>query len=62
MLTSRLFLLPFIVGAVVAAPPPDQPDLPFGPTVVLDQGTFKGTSNLLAGTNKFLGIPFAKAP
>ena len=33
-----------------------------GPTVTLDQGIFNGANDVLTGTNKFLGIPFAQPP
>lgn len=33
-----------------------------GPTVTLDHGIFVGLNDASTGTNKFLGIPFAKPP
>ncbi len=32
------------------------------PTVTLDNGSFVGVNDILTGTNKFLGIPFAQPP
>ncbi|KAI0671152.1 carotenoid ester lipase precursor [Trametes maxima] len=49
--------LPLVVAGVALAAPLDPRA---GPTVQLDQGTFVGTTD--GTTNKFLGIPFAKAP
>ncbi|CDO72193.1 hypothetical protein BN946_scf184970.g45 [Trametes cinnabarina] len=56
MLASTLCLLAVLVSAVLAAPLAPRA----APTVQLDQGTFIGATD---GTlNKFLGIPFGKAP
>ncbi|OSC98005.1 carotenoid ester lipase precursor [Trametes coccinea BRFM310] len=56
MLVHTLCLLSVLVSSVRAAPLAPRA----APTVQLDQGTFIGTSD--GKTNKFLGIPFAKAP
>ncbi|KAI0365312.1 carotenoid ester lipase precursor [Pilatotrama ljubarskyi] len=56
MFIRSLCLLPALAGAAFAAPFAPRA----APTVQLDQGTFIGTTD--GTTNKFLGIPFAKAP
>ncbi|KAI9066037.1 carotenoid ester lipase precursor [Trametes sanguinea] len=56
MLARTLCLLSVLVSAVLAAPLAPRA----APTVQLDQGTFIGASD--GKTNKFMGIPFAKAP
>ncbi|KAI0718159.1 carotenoid ester lipase precursor [Cerioporus squamosus] len=56
MLVRQLLLLLSVVGTAFAVPTEKRAS----PTVQLDQGTFVGTSNGVA--NKFLGIPFGKAP
>ncbi|KAI0787378.1 carotenoid ester lipase precursor [Fomes fomentarius] len=58
MLAPLLCLLPFLAGSALAVPKDPQKRAP--PAVQLDQGTFVGTSD--GTTNKFLGIPFGKAP
>ncbi len=58
MLAPLLCLLPFLAGFAFAVPTDPRKRAP--PTIQLDQGTFVGTSD--DTTNKFLGIPFGKAP
>ncbi len=57
MLAPLLCLLPFLAFALAV---PTDPRKRAPPTIQLDQGTFVGTSD--GTTNKFLGIPFGKAP
>ena len=57
-------LLSILVGTVFvdtirAAPPFARRS---APTVTLDNGTFIGTNDIITGSNKFLGIPFAQPP
>ncbi|KAI0787376.1 carotenoid ester lipase precursor [Fomes fomentarius] len=59
MLVRLLCLLPLLTGSTALAVPTD-PHKRAPPAVQLDQGTFVGTSD--GTTNKFLGIPFGKAP
>ncbi|KAI0354803.1 carotenoid ester lipase precursor [Trametes cingulata] len=56
MFLQSLCLFPALAGVALAAPFAPRA----APTVQLDQGTFIGTTD--GTTNKFLGIPFAKAP
>ncbi|KAI0767304.1 carotenoid ester lipase precursor [Fomes fomentarius] len=58
MLAPLFSLLPFLAGIALAVP--TDPLKRATPTIQLDQGTFVGTSD--GTTNKFLGIPFGKAP
>ena len=59
MVALRAFarLLVFAAAALAA---PTEFDKRAPPTVTLDKGTFTGTVD--GSTNKFLGIPFGKAP
>ena len=56
MFVQQLLLLLSVVGAAFAVPSEKRAS----PTIQLDQGTFVGTSDGV--TNRFLGIPFGKAP
>ena len=56
MFVQQLLLLLSGVGAAFAV----LTEKRASPTIQLDQGTFVGTSDGV--TNRFLGIPFGKAP
>ncbi|KAH9932737.1 carotenoid ester lipase precursor [Epithele typhae] len=64
MLSIRFLCLPLLLAATALAAPtaPDTPVLEkrTSPKVTLDKATFVGTGD--GSVNKFLGIPFAKAP
>ena len=56
MFLRPFYLVPAVIGAVVAVPTAKRA----APSIQLDGGTFVGTSDGIV--DRFLGIPFAKPP